>query len=135
MSLNPEIITKLIESARQTREYARVPLSHFPIGAAILTREGHIFSGCNVELENILYSICAERTALVKMVSEGYKDAIAIAVIADADHPLAPCGQCRQALYDFNADMEVIMATTRSRAIEVKPISTLLPLAYQRPKS
>jgi cytidine deaminase len=134
MTLEPEITTQLIEAARQARNHARVPMSNFPVGAALLTKDGHIFSGCNVELANILYSICAERTALVKMTSEGVGEPLAIAVIADTNGPTAPCGQCRQALYDFNPDMEVIMATTRSGEVCIKKISALLPLAYQRPK-
>jgi cytidine deaminase len=134
ITLKAETTALLVEHARAVRERARVPMSNFRVGAALLIKDGRIFTGCNVELANILYSICAERTALVKMVSEGGSEPLAIAVIADADEPIAPCGQCRQALYDFNPEMEVIMATMRSAEVHIEKIGALLPLAYKRPK-
>ena len=134
MELPQTMIQTLIEAARQARMRARVPATHFPVGAALLTQDGEIYGGCNVETSNTLYAICAERTALVKAVSEGHERMAAIAVIADAPHPVAPCGRCRQMLIDFGEDLTVIMATTQNDQIEIKTIGELLPYSYSRPK-
>jgi cytidine deaminase len=134
MELSSTQILDLVENARQARKFARVPSSNFPVGAALLTQDGYIFGGCNVETSNTLYSICAERTALVKAISEGHQQIVAMAVIADAPEPVAPCGRCRQTLIDFSDDLIVLMATTQNDQIEIKTISELLPHAYTRPK-
>jgi len=126
-SLDKQIISLLIEEARKAREFAYAPYSHFLVGAALMTTNGQIFRGCNVEISNFSATICAERTALVKAVSEGYQEFSAIAVIADRPIPTSPCGQCRQALNQFGPEMDVIMATTQSDEIEVMKLSDLLP--------
>jgi cytidine deaminase len=101
-----------------------------------MTNDGHIFSGCNVENSNFSATICAERTALVKAVSEGFQEFLAIAVIADRPLPTSPCGQCRQALSQFGLDIDVIMATTQNDEIEVMKLSELLPKSYRlQPKN
>lgn len=132
MKLDDSTIKLLLENAGQVRNNARVPMTNFQVGSALMTKNGHTFTGCNVELANFLYSICAERTALVKMISEGEDLPIAIAVIADTINPISPCGHCRQMLYDFNPDMQVIMATTRSTDVLIKNIRELLPYTYSR---
>jgi cytidine deaminase len=134
MELDPQIIQELVEQARRARSYARVPTSGFAVGAALLAEDGTIYSGCNVEIASVLYSICAERTALVKAVSEGQQKFSAVAVVADSDMPVSPCGQCRQALFDFGPGLMVIMATTRNEQLQMLKISELLPHAYVRPK-
>ena len=100
------VITKsvrdlLIQSAREAAESAYCPYSHYPVGAAVLTLDGQIYTGCNVE--NISYglSVCAERTALFKAVSGGCRDFAAMAVVGGDKRPAAPCGACRQALAEF----------------------------------
>jgi cytidine deaminase len=120
----------LIEEARKAREFAYAPYSRFLVGAALMTTNGQIFRGCNVEISNFSATICAERTALVKAVSEGFQSFMAIAVIADRPMPTSPCGQCRQALSQFGLEMEVIMATTQSEEIEVMKLSELLPRSF-----
>ena len=132
MTLEEKYIQLLVEQADKSRQNARVPMTNFRVGAALITKNGKIFSGCNVELANFLYSICAERTALVKMISEGDDLPEAIAVIADTINPIAPCGQCRSMLYDFNPDLLIIMATTRSSEVLIKTIGELLPFSYKR---
>jgi cytidine deaminase len=127
--LSAAVITQLISDARKARGFAYAPYSGFQVGAALLTKDGKVFSGCNVEVSNFSATICAERTAVVKAVSEGYQEFVAIAVIADRPVPVSPCGQCRQTLNQFGADMEVIMATTQSDEIEVMKLSDLLPRA------
>ena len=132
--LDSETQAMLVARAKEARAYARTPMTGFNVGAALLTAAGEVFTGCNVELQNILYAICAERTALVKAVSEGAGPVVAIAVIAGSEQPTAPCGQCRQALYDFNPEMQVIMATTQNDSIRVESAAELLPHAYRRPR-
>ena len=131
ITLDKQNISLLIEEARKAREFAYAPYSKFLVGAALMTADGHIFSGCNVENSNFSATICAERTALVKAVSEGYQDFIAIAVIADRPMPTSPCGQCRQALSQFGLELDIIMATTQSDEIEVMKLSELLPRSYR----
>ena len=131
ITLGKQNISLLIEEARKAREFAYAPYSKFLVGAALMTADGHIFSGCNVENSNFSATICAERTALVKAVSEGYQDFIAIAVIADRPMPTSPCGQCRQALSQFGLELDIIMATTQSDEIEVMKLSELLPRSYR----
>lgn len=135
MDLEQQSIQRLVEHARSARSFARVPTSGFAVGAALLAEDGTIYSGCNVEIASVLYSICAERTALVKAVSEGQQKFSAVAVVADSDVPVSPCGQCRQALFDFDPELVVIMATTRSEQVQMMKISDLLPHAYVRPRS
>jgi cytidine deaminase len=128
--LDKHKILFLIEEARKAREFAYAPYSRFLVGAALMTTNGQIFRGCNVEISNFSATICAERTALVKAVSEGFQSFMAIAVIADRPMPTSPCGQCRQALSQFGLEMEVIMATTQSEEIEVMKLSELLPRSF-----
>ncbi|ADL12164.1 cytidine deaminase [Acetohalobium arabaticum] len=103
---------KLIKAAINARKNAYVPYSEFAVGAAVLTEEGKIYGGCNIE--NISYSMtnCAERTAIFKAVSNEEDTKIrAIAIVADTKHPCVPCGACRQVMIEFgDRDLEVIMA-------------------------
>lgn len=103
---------KLIKAAINARKNAYVPYSEFAVGAAVLTEEGKIYGGCNIE--NISYSLtnCAERTAIFKAVSDEEEPKIkAIAIVADTKQPCVPCGACRQVMIEFgDRDLEVIMA-------------------------
>jgi cytidine deaminase len=128
-NLSTTVINQLIEEARKAREFAYAPYSGFQVGAALMAKDGKVFCGCNVEVSNFSATICAERTAVVKAVSEGYQEFVAVAVIADRPVPVSPCGQCRQTLYQFGPDMDVIMATTQGDEIEVMKLSDLLPRA------
>lgn len=128
--LSNELITQLVDMAKKAREYAYAPYSNNLVGAALLTADGHIFTGCNVENSNFSATICAERTALVKAVSEGHRKFRAIAIIADRPVPTSPCGQCRQALSQFGMEVDVIMANLRSNQIDVMNLSELLPRVF-----
>jgi cytidine deaminase len=128
--LDPETIKNLVDTAKRAREFAFAPYSKNFVGAALLTSDGHIFSGCNVENSNFSATICAERTAIVKAVSEGYRKFRAIAIIADRPVPTSPCGQCRQALSQFGMDVDVIMATMRNDQVEIMNLSELLPKVF-----
>ena len=102
--------TALVEAARAARLHAHAPFSRFQVGAALLTREGRVFTGCNVENASYGLTVCAERVAVWKAVSEGYRAFTRVAVVADTAEPTPPCGACRQILWELGGDLEVILA-------------------------
>lgn len=97
---------KLLDMAIAARENAYAPYSHYKVGAALLARDGRIFTGCNIECASYGMTICAERTAICKAVSEGCREFSAIAIASEGSAPY-PCGACRQLLYEFSPDMDV----------------------------
>ncbi|XP_011825719.1 PREDICTED: cytidine deaminase isoform X4 [Mandrillus leucophaeus] len=98
-TLQPECVQQLLVCSQEAKKSAYCPYSHFPVGAALLTQEGRIFKGCNIENACYPLGICAERTAIQKAVSEGYKDFKAIAIASDMqDDFISPCGACRQVM-------------------------------------
>lgn len=99
----------LIARAREARERAYVPYSHFPVGAAVFTDQGHIVPGCNVENGSFGMTICAERTAIVSSVVAGAGRPVAVAVVGRPGEPCLPCGACRQVLAEFNPDVVVLL--------------------------
>jgi cytidine deaminase len=126
--ITPQLRQELIRVALEVRQRAYTPYSHYQVGAALLSADGTIFSGCNIE--NAAYSpcICAERSALAKAVSEGVRQFTAIAV---ATHNVgAPCGVCRQSLYEFSPTMLVILADAEGKVHHELPLSDLLPLGF-----
>ena len=100
---------ELINYASIARENAYAPYSNYKVGAALVTTDGTIFTGCNIENSAYPNSYCAERTALVKAVSEGYKQFSKIAIVSSGSAPL-PCGACRQSLYEFAPELDIIIA-------------------------
>lgn len=121
---------RLVEEAKKAREKAYVPYSKFGVGAALLTSEGKVYHGCNIE--NAAYSMCncAERTALFKAFSEGERDFVSLAVIADTDRPVSPCGACRQVISELCPNtMKVVLANLKGD-IEIVTIEQLLPGAF-----
>ncbi|RYM05328.1 cytidine deaminase [Sporolactobacillus sp. THM7-7] len=123
--------TQLIEEAHRAMAKAYVPYSHFPVGAALLTKSGKIYTGCNIENASYPVSNCAERTALFKAVSEGERDFATLAVIAPSKRPVPPCGMCRQAVSEFcSPGMLVILANTDG-AVTRTTVAELLPGAFQ----
>ena len=119
---------ELLKMAKKARENAYAPYSNFKVGAALMTKDGKVFTGANVENASYGLSMCAERVALFKAVSEGYREFEAIAVIADTDGPVSPCGACRQVLSEFG-DMDVIMANMKGD-VKVMKLSELLPESF-----
>lgn len=99
---------RLIDAARETQRHAYAKFSGFEVGAALLTKDGTIFTGCNVENSSFGLTMCAERVAVFKAVSEGHRDFEAIAVYSSSAQPARPCGACRQVLFEFNPSMELI---------------------------
>jgi cytidine deaminase len=123
---------KLVEAARQARERAFAPYSGFSVGAALECRDGAIFTGCNIENSSYGLSLCAERVAIFKAVSEGRRDFVRIAVIADSHAPVRPCGACRQVISDLlGSQAEVIMANL-SGAVDLKIVDEILPIPFDR---
>ncbi|MDN4594806.1 cytidine deaminase [Polycladomyces subterraneus] len=121
---------RLIEAAKQAREQAYVPYSRFRVGAALLTDEGTIFTGCNVENASYGLTNCAERTALFKAVSEGARRFTGIAVVADTEGPVSPCGACRQVMFELcPPDMKVWLANLKGDVTETT-VGALLPGAF-----
>jgi len=120
---------KLIEQAIAVRKNAYVPYSNFAVGCAVLTKQGEIYTGCNIENSSYGLSNCAERTAIFKAVSEGDKDIKAIALVADTVGPCSPCGACRQVIIEFGAEIEVIMANLAGDIV-IKKSSQLLWNAF-----
>ena len=105
----------LIDAALVVREHAHAPFSKFKVGAALLDDSGHIYTGCNVE--NVTYglTICAERVAVFKAISEGARQFTRIAVAADTDVLTPPCGACRQILWEFCGDIEVLLTNLHGK--------------------
>ena len=134
MSEHNRTAEELVELARQVRERAHAPFSEFKVGAALETRDGRVFTGCNVENSSYGLSICAERVALFKAISEGVKEFARIAVIADtpSGKPVHPCGACRQVMSDLmGGEAEVVMANLRGE-IETQRVKELLPAPFDR---
>ncbi len=119
-------IQELIKTAMAAREKAYAPYSKFRVGAALLTEEGKVYHGCNVENASYGLTCCAERTAVFKAVSEGDTKFKAIALISDAEDFCTPCGACRQVLAEFGGNINVIMCNNRGEYREQK-VSQLLP--------
>ena len=121
---------QLIELATQVRELAYAPYSKYKVGAVVESSDGRIFTGCNVENSSYGLTMCAERNALAKAVSEGARDFVRIAVIADAHAPVPPCGACRQVISELcGKDVEVVMVNLRGQ-IETHTVAELLPEAF-----
>ena len=129
--------SKLIEAALAAREFAYTPYSGFAVGAALLTKSGKVYTGCNIESASYTPSNCAERTAVFKAVSEGEREFSAIAIAAgpaEEEAPLSryvsPCGVCRQVLREFNTgDMQVILCRD-TEDFKVYTLAELLPFSF-----
>ena len=119
----------LIEAARAARAHAWAPFSRFAVGAAVRHRDGRIFTGCNVENATYGLTICAERVAMFKALSEGHRTFRRVAVVADTEAPTPPCGACRQILWEFGGDLEVILANLK-RETGRHRLKDLLPLPF-----
>ncbi|HEY9717975.1 MAG TPA: cytidine deaminase [Trichormus sp.] len=121
--------TMLLDVARESYKNSHSPYSKFAVGAALLTADGKIFAGCNIEIVSYEGSMCAERCAIAHAVSQGHKDFKAIAVVCERAKDIWPCGVCRQYLAEFNIDMTVIVPTNDKSTDGYKtlPLSELLP--------
>lgn len=139
MSAAPRVsaadIDRLVASAKAARANAYAPYSNYRVGAALLTRDGSIFTGCNVENATYGATMCAERSAVAAMISAGQKAPVACAVVTQGREPAAPCGICRQVLVEFAPDMKLVLASEDARgrlvAKETARLSALFPRAFR----
>ncbi len=122
-------LEKLINLARAAKEMAYAPYSQLRVGAALLSAQGQAFKGCNIENASYGLTICAERVALFKAVSEGERDFAALAVIADTKNYCVPCGACLQVLAEFNPHLKVFMCNQHGDC-QVQTVAELLPRAF-----
>ncbi len=129
MRLGKASVDSLVAAARAVREHAFAPASNFRVGAAVLTKSGKVFVGCNVENASFGLTICAERAAVCAMVAAGEREIVAVAVATGTDRPTSPCGACRQVLFEFaprRGSMQVVLAGTRPKA-RLRSLDELLP--------
>ncbi len=118
----------LVSAATRAREHAYCPYSGYQVGAALLTAEGHVFSGCNVENASYGLCLCAERSAVARMIAEGERSIVAIAVVTQGPEPGAPCGACRQTLVEFASDAAIGLAVAGTPLpARVVSLAALLP--------
>jgi cytidine deaminase len=122
---------ELLAAAAAARERAQAPYSKFKVGAALETIDGTIITGCNIENATYGLTLCAERVALVKALSEGQTTFTCIAVVADTEAPTPPCGPCRQLLWEYCGDIDVILGNLHSLAGRFR-LSALLPMPFDR---
>ncbi|MBD3347751.1 MAG: cytidine deaminase [Candidatus Eisenbacteria bacterium] len=120
---------ELVEMARDAQENAYAPYSGFPVGAALLTADGRVFTGVNVENASYGLSVCAERNAVARAVDAGSRDFVALAVVTDSEEPTMPCGVCRQVLWEFSRDLAVVIEGRNGRRVETT-IAELFPMPF-----
>lgn len=122
-------LTRWETLAREASQRAYCPYSSFPVGAVVVTTEGHLFIGCNVENASYGLSMCAERNAIFNMVAQGFRSISAVLIYTPTDQPTAPCGACRQVLNEFGPNMRVISVCAGPLRIDTT-LDQLLPQAF-----
>ncbi len=122
---------QLLQHAMKARENALAPFSRFKVGAALLTSGGKLYTGCNIENATYGLTVCAERVALWKALSEGERSFMQLAVAAGSDPPAPPCGACRQLLWEFCGDLEIIMGNA-SGVKESHRLADLFPRPFDQ---
>lgn len=121
---------ELVRLAKEAMENAYVPYSHFQVGAALLAKDGRVFKGCNIENASYGATNCAERTAIFKAVSEGYREFEKIAIVASSGDYASPCGICRQVLFEFMPDGKVIL-DSEEKGMASFSVRELLPFGFR----
>jgi len=129
MILTAEDFQPLIEAARNARTYSVAPFSNFHVGAAVRTESGKVYTGCNIESASYGLTVCAERVAIWKALSEGERNFTQIAVVADTESLTPPCGTCRQIIWEFARGADIVFANLEGQS-EVFHIADLLPRAF-----
>ena len=123
----------LYAEALKARENAYAPFSGFQVGAALLTEDGQVYTGVNIENSSYGATICAERTAFVKAISEGHRKFKALAVTAGDEQEALPCGICRQFMYEFSPELEIITGTDEEH-LNIRTLEEMLPLGFRLEK-
>jgi cytidine deaminase len=121
----------LISAARVARANAHAPYSNFRVGAAVRAKSGRVFTGCNVENSTYGLTMCAERVAIFKAISEGERGFDAIAIVTDTESLTPPCGSCRQIIWEFCGDAEIVLANLKEK-VETHRMSTLFPKPFDQ---
>lgn len=121
---------KLIKQAIIAREYAYAPYSSFQVGAAVLTEEGEIITGCNIENSSYSLTCCAERVAIFSAVAQGKKNFAMMAIVADTERPIQPCGACRQVMAQFFDRTIPIYLANLNEKVAITTIEKLLPESF-----
>jgi cytidine deaminase len=121
--------SELVDAARLARRHAHAAFSKFRVGAALQTADGVVITGCNIENATYGLTLCAERVAMFKALSEGYRAFSRIAIVADSDAPTPPCGACRQILWEFGGDLEIVLANLTDEK-GTHRLKDLLPLPF-----
>ncbi len=119
----------LVKAAQKAKSRSHSPYSGFRVGAALLTSTGSVITGCNIENSSFSLTICAERTALFKAVSEGSRSFRAIAIATDSERFIPPCGACRQVIQDLAGDIDIILVTKRGKTMATR-LRELLPMPF-----
>jgi len=125
-----DLLAQLFDAARRAQAHAHAPYSRFPVGAALLTRSGAIFAGCNVENAAYPDGSCAETGAIAAMVAQGEREITHMLVMGDGVTPLTPCGACRQRIAEFGTPQTLIYGATRDDHGEAMTLGELLPHAF-----
>ncbi|MGA9995869.1 MAG: cytidine deaminase [Pyrinomonadaceae bacterium] len=121
---------ELIQAAMKAREQSVAPFSHFRVGAAVETEDGKIYTGCNIESASYGLTVCAERVAIWKALSEGERHFKRLAIVADTENLTPPCGTCRQIIWEFCRDATPIILANLRGAVETDKVGDLLPRAF-----
>lgn len=129
MQLNKQLIEQLRTAAASALKHAYCPYSSFPVGAAVVTADGSIFSGCNVENASLGLTICAERNAVFQAISKGHKRIAGLVIVTPTESPTQPCGACRQVLQEFGSDMDIYSFAGKGKSSH-HTLEKLLPQAF-----
>lgn len=129
-----EVRERLVAAAREAAARAYCPYSNYPVGAAVLVPDGQMYTGCNVENAAFGLTNCAERTAIFKAVSAGYRHLAALAIAGGTARPAAPCGACRQVMAEFGEpSLPVFLARLKGGGVRKTTLGALLPLTFTFP--
>lgn len=130
MKQNEKPVDKLLEAAKQAQEKAYAPYSKFRVGAALITTDGKMYTGCNIENASFGLTNCAERTAIFKMMSEGKQKIEEILVIGDTEEFLPPCGACRQVIVEFASEDTVVYMSNKYGDFKKTTVGELMPFIF-----
>lgn len=122
---------QLMDTAKEASKKSYSPFSKFAVGAGVLASSGKIYAGCNVENSSFGMTICAERCAIFKAVSEGEREIFAVAIYSPNEDECYPCGACRQVMYEFQGDREIDIITEEKGNLNVKKLSAFLPYGFK----